>query len=95
MESLRRRREHKEEVEQEITEQELDCILGEASKEKTAGDDDIPHEFLQNLGPKAKNMLLHLYNLVWEGKESSEQKPSWVQIEQIDGRPGVECPGNI
>ena len=53
-ESLRRRMKHKEKVDQEITEQELERILTKTSKEKAEGDDDIPYEFLQNLGPKAR-----------------------------------------
>ena len=34
-------------------------------KSKSPGPDDIPYCFLQNLGPKAKNHLLNLYNSIW------------------------------
>ena len=58
-----------EESEQDITMEELNRVINEAGRNKAAGSDDIPYEMLQNLGPKAKLFLVHLYNEVWKGKE--------------------------
>ena len=34
-----------------------------------AGDDDIPYELLKHLGPHAKEILLHMFERVWQGEE--------------------------
>ena len=58
-----------EESEQDITMTELDRAIRNSKKGKAAGDDDIPYEILQNLGEKAKQALLCLFNKIWEGNE--------------------------
>ena len=35
---------------------------------KAAGKDTIPNECIQNLGAKAREMLLHIYNRIWKGE---------------------------
>jgi len=67
--AIKRRTTVIEESEQEITMTELERSIEESKKGKAAGEDDIPYEMLQNLGPKAKRFLVHLYNEVWKGKE--------------------------
>ena len=41
--------------------------IDESKKNKAAGEDDIPYEFLKNLGPKTKELILFLYNKCWKG----------------------------
>ena len=43
-------------------------VINEASNNKAARSDDIPYEMIKNLGEKALEMLLHLYNRCWEGE---------------------------
>ena len=57
-----------EESEQPLTWAELERAIHEAKNNKAAGEDDIPYELIKNLGPKAKELLLHLYNRCWEGE---------------------------
>ena len=38
------------------------------STNKAAGDDEIPYELIKHLGPKAKDLLLHIYNKCWKGE---------------------------
>ena len=54
--------------ETEITWEELERVIGEASTNKAAGDDDIPYDIIKALGRRAKGMILHIYNQVWKGK---------------------------
>ena len=58
-----------EECERDITAAELDRVIGEAGMKKAAGEDDIPYEMIKHLGPKAREMLLHIYNKSWGGEE--------------------------
>ena len=53
----------------DIKMEELERALKETDSNKAAGEDRIPYEFLTHLGPKAKLMLLTLYNKCWEGDE--------------------------
>ena len=55
------------EAEQEFTMEEMDRALSEAKNNKATGEDDIPYEMLKNLGEKAKEVLLWLYNSCWNG----------------------------
>ena len=57
-----------EESEQDINMVELERAIDESKNNKSAGEDDIPYEFLKNLGPRAKELLLHIYNKCWEGE---------------------------
>ena len=59
----------REESEQAIRVEEIKRTLNEMGTEKAAGDDDITYEMLKNLGPKALEMLMHLYNRCWMGDE--------------------------
>ena len=59
----------KEECEQEFTMVELERAIAAASNCKAAGDDKIPYEMIKKLGPAAKELLLHLYNLIWSGQD--------------------------
>ena len=56
------------ESEQPLTWTELERVIDEAKNNKAAGEDDIPYELIKNLGPKAKELLLHIYNRCWEGE---------------------------
>ena len=71
---LKKRMRASEESKREITQSELDRVLLEASTGKAAGEDGIPYGLPKNLEPKAKKMLLHLYNLVWEGLGKRDQR---------------------
>ena len=64
----RRRKTTMHESEQNITIEELDRVISQAGLNKAAGEDDIPYELIKYLGEKAREMLLHIYNLVWAGK---------------------------
>ena len=44
-------------------------MIEEAKNNKAAGEDEIPYEFLKNLGPHAKEALLHLYQRCWQGED--------------------------
>jgi hypothetical protein len=48
-----------------ITLKEMNIALSKC-KSKSPGPDEISYCFLQNLGPKAKNYLLNLYNTIWK-----------------------------
>ena len=54
--------------------EELEKALAEAHNNKAAGDDDIPYELLKHLGPHAKEILLHMFERVWQGEELP---PKW------------------
>jgi len=56
------------ESEESIMIEELDRVISQAGLNKAAGEDDIPYELVKNLGQKAREMLLHIYNLVWAGE---------------------------
>ena len=68
-EYLNRRPETTEEHEDAITREDLNRSFKEAKFRKASGDDDIPHEFLKNLGEKARKYILHMYNRTWNGEE--------------------------
>ena len=55
------------EREQDITKQEMLRVIRESSNSKAAGRDDISYELVKNLGPKAQDMLLNLYQRCWRG----------------------------
>ena len=61
-----------EESEKDITMQEMQRAIEEAANNKAAGEDDIPYECLKHLGPKTREMLLHIY----EYNEYGEEKVS-------------------
>ena len=63
------RGETRDESEQPLTIEELDRVIEEAKNNKAAGEDEIPYEFLKNLGPHAKEALLHLYQRCWQGED--------------------------
>ena len=55
--------------ETEITWEELERVITDASTNKAAGDDDIPYDIIKALGPRAKKSILHIYNKVWNGEQ--------------------------
>ena len=57
-----------EESEREIIMEEMTQVIGESSNNKASGSDDIPYEMIKQLGPKALEMLLHLYRRCWNGE---------------------------
>ena len=59
----------KQEYEEKIVWQELERVIGDSSTNKAAGDDNIPYDIIQKLGPKAKEFILCLYNKVWSGEQ--------------------------
>ena len=67
--SLKRRKTSNDTSEQPITMQEMLNAIKNSSTNKAAGDDEIPYEMIKQLGPKALELLLHLYNCCWKGKE--------------------------
>ena len=52
----------------ELTMEEMMQVISEASNNKASGSDDIPYEMIKQLGPKALEMLLHLYRRCWNGE---------------------------
>ena len=58
-----------EESEQDLTMEELKRTINQAKKNKAAGEDDVPYEFLQHLGPTVKQLLLIMFNICWAGEE--------------------------
>ena len=58
-----------EESEVDITKTELERAISESKMNKAAGEDDLPYELLKHLGPKAKGMILHIFNRCWSGEE--------------------------
>ena len=65
---MKRRPTAEEESEQVFTMEEMERVIKEAKNNKAAGEDDIPYEMIKNLGPKARELLLHLYNRCWDGE---------------------------
>jgi len=57
------------EEEQDITMEELERVIGATGNNKSAGDDDVPYEFIKRLGPRAKKFLLKICNRIWAGEE--------------------------
>ena len=51
--------------EQEITIEELNRVINEAGLNKAAGNDEISYELIKNLGPKARDFILKLFNKIW------------------------------
>ena len=62
-----------EESEQDITIEELNRVINEAGNNKAAGNDNIPYELIKNLGPKARSMILHIFNKCWSGEPIPRQ----------------------
>ena len=62
--------------EDKIKMQELERALKTTDFNRAAGEDQIPYEFLTHLGPKAKNMLLTLYNKCWY--DNQELPRTWL-----------------
>ena len=56
------------EYEQEITMTELERCIETAKNNKAPGEDTIPYEMIKKLGPKAKEVILHMYNAIWGGE---------------------------
>ena len=56
----------------DIKMEELERNLKQTNQNKAAGEDQIPYEFLKHLGPKAKRMLLCLYNKCWRENDLLE-----------------------
>ena len=57
------------EIEEEFTLTDLNRTIKELKPGKAAGKDTIPNEFIQNLGVKAREMLLNIYNRIWNGED--------------------------
>ena len=66
---LKRKTTTQQESEQDITMEELNRVIEEAGNNKAAGTDDIPYELIKHLGPKARQMLLYIFNQCWAGEE--------------------------
>ena len=64
---MKRRSVVEEESEQDITIEELNRVIEEAGSNKAAGEDDIPHELIKHLGPKARKFILLIFNKCWKG----------------------------
>ena len=47
--------------------EELNRFIEESGNNKAAGTNDIPHELIKLLGPKARRMLLYIFNRCWTG----------------------------
>jgi len=62
------RKTNNEPSEQPITEHELLNIIRTRPTNKAAGEDQIPYEMIAHYGPKAMELLLHIYNECWNGK---------------------------
>ena len=45
----------------------MNRAIAAAGNRKASGDDDIPYEFIKNLGPVAREFLLHIYRKCWRG----------------------------
>ena len=54
----------KDEYEEEIKWQELERVIADTSTNKAAGDDNIPYDVIKQLGPRAKDYILCLYNKI-------------------------------
>ena len=50
--------------EEDITWEELERAIGSANNSKAPGEDKIPYEMVKQLGPKAKKLILHMYNAI-------------------------------
>jgi hypothetical protein len=55
--------------EQDLKMEEFERVLKETSDNKAAGIDDAPYELLKHMGPKAKTLILFIYNMIWRGGE--------------------------
>ena len=59
--------------ESEIIWEELERVIGETSNNRSPGDDNIPYDVIKQLGPKAKEFILRMYNRVWSGDPIPQQ----------------------
>ena len=55
------------ECERDLTMQEMTRAIGQTKANKAAGEDEIPYEFIRHLGPKAKELLLNIFQRCWDG----------------------------
>ena len=53
-------------TEREISMREMETVINHTGNFKAAGEDEITYEMLKKLGPKAKELLLLIFNLVWK-----------------------------
>ena len=67
-EFLRKGQSEKTKYEKEISWQELERAINDASNNKAAGDDNIPYDVIKSLGQTARQFILHIYNQIWDGK---------------------------
>ena len=51
-----------------LYDEEIERVMNEAKNNKGAREDDIPYKLVKNLGPNAKELLLHLYNKCCDGE---------------------------
>ena len=56
------------ECEQDVTAAEVLNVIRQAKNNKAAGQDDVPYEMLKHLGPRAMEMLVHIYQRCWRGE---------------------------
>ena len=57
----------KRKYEEDITWEEIERAMRETKANKSAGEDTIPYEMIKELGPKARQLILHIYNEIWKG----------------------------
>ena len=58
-----------EESEKDISMREMERVINQTGNFKAAGEDEIPYELIKKLGPKAKELLLRIYNMIWANSE--------------------------
>ena len=56
------------ESEQDITAEEVLSVIRQAHNSKAAGMDDVPYEMMKHLGPRATEMMVHIYQRCWRGE---------------------------
>lgn len=80
-----------ESCEEEFSMTELEAALTSMRRSAASGPDDITPPLLQELGPKAKNVLLHLFNKSWKDGECPQAWRSATIIPLLKrGKPALD-----
>ena len=80
--------------EEDLTWEELERAIEGAKNNKAPGEDTIPYEIIKQLGPKAKTLILHIYNAIWKGEPIPQAWRTAVILPMLKEGKDPESPGS-
>ena len=80
--------------EEDTTWEEVERSLKETKANSSPGEDTIPYEVIKELGPKAKEFILHLYNEIWRGKPIPQRWRTAIILPLLKDGKDPEKPGS-